>query len=73
VAVGVATGLAAVALLKDEAGVQVNDVPPAAVNVVFAPVQIEGLALVAVTVIPATVTVTMSVAEHPFASVATIV
>ena len=62
-----------VALLNVAEGVQTNDVPPVAKSVVFEPLQIAGLPLLAVTRSPLTNTETVSVAEHPFASVPTTV
>jgi hypothetical protein len=66
---GVATGFVAVSLLSVADGLHRYAVPPPAESVVFVPAQIAELALLAVTMIPLTFTVTTSVAEQPLRSV----
>jgi hypothetical protein len=69
VVVGEATGFAIVELLKDAAGDQIYELAPEADKVVFEPMQIAALELLAVTIIPVTLIATASVEEHPFTSV----
>lgn len=71
--VGVATGFAIVELLNVAAGDHEYVVAPVAPNVVLEPLQIVELTLLAVTAIPPTFIVTVSVAEQPLASVPTTV
>jgi hypothetical protein len=62
---GVATGFATVVLLRPVDGDQLKLVPPTALSVAEDPAQIGDAELDAVTVIPPTKIVTVSVAEQP--------